>query len=112
MYKSFGGALGVQKLNSATLLIQRHPEGSPMQSMYYIGLDVHKGTISYCVKDGSGKIRHVSILTKNIAILLRKRTGEDPPSWKQMQSLCSSFPVARTDFRLRKPIQSSNRSTA
>src|SRR5882762_10014292 len=23
-----------------------------MQSMYYIGLDVHKKTISYCVKDG------------------------------------------------------------
>jgi transposase len=27
-----------------------------MQSMYYIGLDVHKKTISYCVKDGSGCI--------------------------------------------------------
>ena len=25
-----------------------------MQSMYYIGLDVHKKKISYCVKDGSG----------------------------------------------------------
>jgi transposase len=24
--------------------------------MYYIGLDVHKKTISYCVKDGSGHI--------------------------------------------------------
>jgi len=24
--------------------------------MYYIGLDVHKRTISYCVKDISGKI--------------------------------------------------------
>jgi hypothetical protein len=28
-----------------------------MQNMYYIGLDVHKRTISYCVKDGSGAIR-------------------------------------------------------
>ncbi len=28
MYKSFGGALGVQKLNSATALIQRHERGS------------------------------------------------------------------------------------
>ena len=28
-----------------------------MQPMYYIGLDVHKRTISYCVKDGSGAIR-------------------------------------------------------
>jgi hypothetical protein len=25
-----------------------------MQNMHYIGLDVHKRTISYCVKDGSG----------------------------------------------------------
>ena len=25
-----------------------------MQTMYYIGLDVHKRMISYCVKDGSG----------------------------------------------------------
>src|SRR5262249_32770402 len=27
-----------------------------MEPMYYIGLDVHKQKISYCVKDGSGKI--------------------------------------------------------
>ena len=27
-----------------------------MGPMYYIGLDVHKRTISYCVKDISGKI--------------------------------------------------------
>src|SRR5215471_7878555 len=27
-----------------------------MQPMYYIGLDVHKRIISYCVKDGSGQI--------------------------------------------------------
>ena len=27
-----------------------------MQAIYYIGLDVHKRTISYCVKDGSGAI--------------------------------------------------------
>src|SRR5690348_3852703 len=27
-----------------------------MQTMYYIGLDVHKRTITYCVKDGSGAI--------------------------------------------------------
>ncbi len=27
-----------------------------MDSMYYFGLDVHKKTISYCVKDGSGQI--------------------------------------------------------
>jgi hypothetical protein len=27
-----------------------------MQSMYYVGLDVHKKTTSYCVKDSSGRI--------------------------------------------------------
>src|SRR5579859_6982586 len=27
-----------------------------MENMYCIGLDVHKKTISYCVKDGSGRI--------------------------------------------------------
>jgi transposase len=27
-----------------------------MQNMYYIGLDVHKRTISYCVKDVAGKV--------------------------------------------------------
>ncbi len=31
-----------------------------MQSMYYIGLDVHKRTISYCVKDGSGTIHAIT----------------------------------------------------
>jgi hypothetical protein len=24
--------------------------------MYYVGLDVHKKTISYCVKDASGRV--------------------------------------------------------
>jgi transposase len=28
-----------------------------MEPMYYIGLDVHKRKISYCVKDGSGAIQ-------------------------------------------------------
>jgi transposase len=28
-----------------------------MQSIYYIGLEVHKKTISYCVKDGSCRIQ-------------------------------------------------------
>jgi len=27
-----------------------------METMYYIGLDAHKKTIDYCVKDGSGRI--------------------------------------------------------
>jgi|GEM_PF-1887059 len=30
--------------------------GSSTDIMYYIGLDVHKKTISYCVKDASGQV--------------------------------------------------------
>ena len=34
-----------------------------MQPMYYIGLDVHKRKISYCVKDASGKLHGEGSLT-------------------------------------------------
>src|SRR3954451_14368307 len=34
-----------------------------MESMYYIGLDVHKRKISYCVKDGSGKVHAEGMMT-------------------------------------------------
>src|SRR3984957_7464201 len=48
----------LHKLNSATMLIQRTTmEAPPMTRMSYIGLDVHKRTISYCVKDASGQIQ-------------------------------------------------------
>jgi hypothetical protein len=43
-------------LNSATALIRIQPRRLPMQNMYWVGLDVHKKTISYCVKDASGRI--------------------------------------------------------
>src|SRR5215472_9423131 len=29
---------------------------APQRHMYYVGLDIHKKTISYCVKDASGRI--------------------------------------------------------
>ena len=38
-----------------------------MQPMYYIGLDVHKRKISYCVKDGGGQ--------------LTSRDRFPPPAW-------------------------------
>src|SRR5258708_31981953 len=31
-------------------------QGGSSSIMYYIGLDVHKKTISYCVKDASGQV--------------------------------------------------------
>ena len=45
-----------KKLNSAVTLIQRTTTEAPQRHMYYIGLDVHKKTISYCVKDASGHV--------------------------------------------------------
>ena len=47
----------LHRLNSAATLIQRTPTEAPRLHMYYIGLDVHKKTISYCVKDESGRIQ-------------------------------------------------------
>ncbi len=45
-----------KELNSAATLIQRTTTEAPRGHMYYIGLDVHKKTISYCVKDVSGRV--------------------------------------------------------
>jgi hypothetical protein len=47
----------LHRLNSAGTLIQRTTTEAPRGHVYYIGLDVHKKTISYCVKDVSGQIR-------------------------------------------------------
>ncbi len=38
------------------LLIQRHPRRLLVTSMHFIGLDIHKKTISYCVKEVSGTV--------------------------------------------------------
>ena len=48
----------LHKLNSAVTLIQRTTTEAPRDHMYYIGLDVHKRTISYCVKDAAGHVHH------------------------------------------------------
>jgi hypothetical protein len=32
--------------------------GGSSETMYFIGLDVHKKTISYCVKDAAGRVHH------------------------------------------------------
>lgn len=40
-------------LNSVPKLIQRTTSEAP-QIMYFIGLDAHKETISFCMKDAAG----------------------------------------------------------
>jgi hypothetical protein len=37
-------------------LIQRHPRRLLVTSMNFIGLDIHKKTIRYCVNDGAGEV--------------------------------------------------------
>ena len=46
----------LHRLNSAATLVQRATSEAPRDDMYYIGLDVHKRTISYCVKDAAGHV--------------------------------------------------------
>ena len=44
-------------MQSAGLSAESGPEndlGGSSETMYFIGLDVHKKTISYCVKDAAG----------------------------------------------------------
>ena len=46
-------------LQEAELSVQADSEnnhGGSSQTMYFIGLDVHKKTISYCVKDAAGRV--------------------------------------------------------
>ena len=46
-----------KKLNSTGTLIQKTTREAPHETLCsYIGLDVHKKTISYCVKDASGQV--------------------------------------------------------
>ena len=55
MYKSSGGR-GGRKAELSEKLIQRTPRRLLRDYMYYIGLDLHKKTISYCIKDIAGKV--------------------------------------------------------
>jgi hypothetical protein len=58
-----------------------------MEPMYYIGLDVHKRKISYCVKDSSGKVFAEGLLSatrldldlwmKNAATAVERGDGSD-----------------------------------
>src|SRR6266699_6756106 len=50
-----------KKLNSTGTLIQRTTTEAPQGHMYYIGLDVHKKTISYCVSHGSNDFHRLDL---------------------------------------------------
>ena len=50
------GARGVERGELNVTLIQITTTEAPQGHIYYIGLDVHKKAISYCVKDASGRV--------------------------------------------------------
>lgn len=52
-----------------------------MERVYYVGLDIHKKTISYCIKLYDGKIvRHGEIAAERKA--LQQWLSDLPGSWK------------------------------
>src|SRR4051794_6712522 len=53
---SRGRARGVQKAELNGKVDSETTREAPQKYMYYIGLDVHKKTISYCMRDVSGQV--------------------------------------------------------
>ena len=66
-----------------------------MEPMYYIGLDVHKRIIRYCVKDGSGTIYAEGTIPA---------TRFDLDHW--MKTLPQPWTAARTSQPMRRSITS------
>ena len=80
-----------------------------MENMYYIGLDVHKKTISYCVKDGSGRIyAEAEIPATRLDLDMWMKTLPQPwtAAWKRPFSLPGS-----TIICFRMPLQSHRHAT-
>src|SRR3974377_858464 len=50
------GARGVTKGRTKRAADSENNLGGPSETMYFIGLDVHKKTISFCVKDAAGRV--------------------------------------------------------
>src|SRR5258706_16447956 len=73
-----------------------------MTTMNYIGLDVHKKTISYCVKDASGRIQQEGKIgsTRRIVSGLAENTNSifcDGSSEPETANGCLVLPSAGTD---------------
>ncbi len=63
-----------------------------MHTMYYIGLDVHKRTVSYCVKAASGRVYAEGSLPATRLDLDRwkssNRTSRRPTALRYSESCC------------------------
>src|ERR1700734_3137990 len=56
MYKSRGVSWWTKAEPGPEVRLRVEPKENPMDSMQYVGLDIHKKTISYCVKQADGTI--------------------------------------------------------
>ena len=64
-----------------------------MTAMTYIGLDVHKKTISYCVKDASGRIQQegkVGSTRRELDCWVKTLPHRGPWRWRQRSSPAGS----------------------
>jgi hypothetical protein len=81
------------RLNSAATLIQRATTEAPRRHMYYIGLDVHKKTISYCAKDASGQIQQegkVGSTRRELDCWMKGLPSRGPWPWRRRSSVAGS----------------------
>jgi hypothetical protein len=76
-----------------------------MESMYYIGLDVHKRKISYCMKDGSGKLHAEGVISATrLALALLTKTYHETLLRRSREERSFGPVVALTETCVREPL--------
>ena len=76
--------------------------GGSSETMYYIGLDVHKRTISYCVKDEAGQVHQegkIGSTRRELDAWIKTLPNPGRSPWKRRSSLGGSTIIC---FRMRK----------
>src|SRR5712675_231054 len=88
------GARGVAKAElSGEADSENYPGGSLRDDMYYIGLDVHKRTISYCVKDAAGHVHQegkIGSTRRELDAWIKTLPQPGRSPWKRRSSLGGS----------------------
>jgi hypothetical protein len=68
--------------------------------MYYIGLDVHKKTISYCMKDASGQVNRQGRLERHAMNWMPGWRLYRSPGWWRWKQRFSQAGFTITCFRM------------
>ena len=96
-------------LRKAGLSEEADPEnnlGGSSKTMYYIGLDVHKKTISYCVKDAAGCVyQEGKIGSTRHELDAWIRTLPQPRTIAMEATISGTQPLCRLHLRLRHETQ-------